>query len=831
MFVELAVNLPPIRGTFHYHVPPGLQSSIVPGHLVTAPFGKRKVQGIVISLPKHAEVPETKPIEGLVDPDPVLTSAQLQLGRWISDQTASPFIDCLTIMLPPGLSQQADSLYTLLASDKSGSSEIEQRIIKLLNRRGPLRGRQLERSLSRLNWRPAADRLIRKGTLARQSILDPPKVSVRRIRTARLAVPPDKARQAFEHLGLPGRAAAGRRKAILQTLIQEREAVDVTWVYAESGGNASDLRYLQKRELIDLGGNEVWRDPLADLDFVPTSPPTLTTDQQRVWNEIDQAMDNDGPTTFLLHGVTGSGKTEIYMNSVEKTLARGEHAIVLVPEIALTPQTIRRFLSRFPGQVGVIHSQLSRGERYDTWRRARSGMLPLMIGPRSALFAPLPNIKLIVVDESHDDSYKEQSRAPRFHARETAQEYVGILRGTCILGSATPDLVTRYKAETTQTRLLSLPQRIMGHKQRLKQQASRLGVTRKYRHESAAAEFMDLPTVRVVDMRAELRAGNRSLFSRALQEALGQVVQAGEQAILFLNRRGTASYIFCRDCGESMRCSRCDSPLTFHRAGERLQCHHCAHTKALPQNCPSCGSANIRQFGAGTQRIQSDLEKLFPSVTTLRWDRDTTRTKGAHDIILSHFAAHRADVLIGTQMVAKGLDLPLVTLVGVVLADIGLSLPDYRAPEKTFQVLTQVAGRAGRSLLGGKVILQTYQPEHYAVRAAAGHDYSSFYATELKQRRELDYPPFIRLVKLLYSNVSEDKAQEEADRLGRELQHRLNMAEDPQASIIGPVPAFYRKLRGDYRWQIIVRAPDPRAYIPETLPKGWAVDVDPVSLL
>jgi primosomal protein N' (replication factor Y) len=332
-------------------------------------------------------------------------------------------------------------------------------------------------------------------------------------------------------------------------------------------------------------------------------------------------------------------------------------------------------------------------------------------------------------------------------------------------------------------------------------------------------------------MRAELRVGNRSLFSRALQEALGQVVQAGEQAILFLNRRGTTSYIFCRDCGESMRCSRCDSPLTFHRAGERLQCHHCAHTKALPQNCPSCGSANIRQFGAGTQRVQSDLEKLFPSVTTLRWDRDTTRTKGAHDIILSHFAAHRADVLIGTQMVAKGLDLPLVTLVGVVLADIGLSLPDYRAPEKTFQVLTQVAGRAGRSLLGGKVILQTYQPEHYAVRAAAGHDYSSFYATELKQRRELDYPPFIRLVKLLYSNVSEDKAQEEADRMGRELQHRLNMAEDPQASIIGPVPAFYRKLRGDYRWQIIVRAPDPRAYIPETLPKGWAVDVDPVSLL
>jgi primosomal protein N' (replication factor Y) len=812
-------------------VPAELQASIAPGHLVTAPFGKRKVQGVVISLPEHAEVPETKPIDGLVDPDPVLNAAQLELGRWIGEQTASPYIDCLTIMLPPGLSQQADSLYTLRAVEPNDLSETERRIIKLLDRRGALRGRQIERSLSRLNWRPAADRLIRRGVITRKSILDPPKVSIRRIRTARLAVPPDRARESFDDLGIPGKAASGRRRAILQTLIQEREAVEVTWVYAETGGNSNDLRYLHERGLIALGGNQVWRDPLADMDFVPTSPPILTSDQQQVWTEIDKAMDAGEPSAFLLHGVTGSGKTEIYLNAVEKTISRGEHAIVLVPEIALTPQTIRRFLSRFPGQVGVIHSQLSRGERYDTWRRARAGELPLMIGPRSALFAPLSNIKLIVVDESHDDSYKEQSRAPRFHARETAQEYARILRGTCILGSATPDLVTRHRAESNKPRLLSLPQRIMAHQERLKQQASRLGVTPLYRHESAAAEFMDLPAVRVVDMRAELRAGNRSLFSRALQEALSTVLQAGEQAILFLNRRGSASYVFCRDCGESMHCSRCDSPLTFHRADERLQCHHCAHTKALPQKCPNCESSNIRQFGAGTQRIQSDLEDMFPSVKTLRWDRDTTRTKGAHDIILSHFAAQRADVLIGTQMVAKGLDLPLVTLVGVVLADIGLSLPDYRAPEKTFQVLTQVAGRAGRSLLGGKVVLQTYQPDHYAVRAAAKHDYSSFYDTELKQRRDLIYPPFIRLAKLVYSNVSEDRAQEEAGRLGQELQHQLSLAQDAQASLIGPVPAFYRKLRGDHRWQIILRASDPRRYIPETLPKGWIVDVDPVSLL
>ena len=829
-YVEVAVNLPAVRGTFHYHLPSRLEGKVGVGHLVTAQFGHRPVQGVVIDLPKVPEVPETRPIDDLLDPEPVLTQPQLQLARWMAKYYHAPLIESITLMLPSGLSQPADSEYTLIAPDAVGENTAQVRLIQLLTKRGPLRGRQIARSLSRLDWRRAADRLVRDQVIVRKSVLNPPRVSPRTVRTVHLSVAPKQA-ETFDDLGQPGGAAAQRRKSVLELLVAQGHALQVSRVYSETGANSADLRFLEKRELVGFRGLEVWRDPVAELEFVAAEPPELTDDQQRVWDEIRPAIGAQTGHAFLLHGVTGSGKTEIYLRAVGEALARGTSAIILVPEIALTPQTLRRFLARFPDNLGVLHSQLSEGERYDTWRRARSGTLKVMVGPRSALFAPLANLGLIVVDESHDESYKEQGQAPRYHARQAALEYARLRSAVCILGTATPDLVTTFHSNRGDLTRLSLPQRILGHRDALREQASKLGVRSRYEPAGGLAETIALPPVRVVDMRQELRAGNRSMFSRAMQQSLGEVLDNDQQAILFLNRRGTTTYVFCRDCGHVMRCSNCDSPLTFHSARERLLCHHCGNDRRMPEKCPNCGSSRIKQFGAGTQRVQAEVEQLFPEARTLRWDRDTTRSKGSHDAILSSFMAHEADVLIGTQMVAKGLDLPLVTLVGVVLADIGLNLPDYRSPERSFQVLSQVAGRAGRGLLGGHVVLQTYEPEHYAIQAAAEHDYQAFYETELEMRRQLDYPPYRRLARMVYRHTSDDAAQSAAERMAGSIEARIRELGVRRAELIGPVPAYFRRVRGEYRWMVVIRAADPIQLLPEDLTRGWTVDVDPVSLL
>jgi primosomal protein N' (replication factor Y) len=743
-------------------------------------------------------------------------------------------IDCITLMIPPGLSQQADSHYHLMDPDAEGATPTQAKILGLLKRRGDLRGRQIAHALPRVRWRPAAEALLRQEVLERHSVLDPPRVRPRRVRSARLALPPETALTAVDSIGRKGGNADQRRRRILEALIEEGEPLEVSWLYAEYGGQRADLVVLEEHGLINLSDAEVWRDPLEGLDFVASDPPTLTKDQQQAWKDIRQTIQKSASmnTTrpLLLHGVTGSGKTEIYLRAVAETLAQGRRAIVLVPEIALTPQTIRRFLSRFPGRVGLNHSQLSAGERFDTWRRCRAGLLDVMVGPRSALFSPLANIGLIVLDESHDDSYKEQERSPRYHALHTAIEYSRILKAACLFGTATPDIVTRYNAEQGSYHFVKLPQRILGHRQRLAQQAERLGIKDRYQEASGDARYIDLPPVQVIDMRLELKAGNRSIFSRVLQKSLNETLQADHQAILFLNRRGSSTYIFCRDCGWVAQCPRCDTPLTHHVNASQLTCHHCGYAVQPRKKCPSCGGTRVREFGAGTERVQQEVERFFPGARTIRWDWDSTRARGSHDIILAHFAAHRADILIGTQMLAKGLDLPLVTLVGVVSADTGLYLPDFRAAERTFQVLTQVAGRAGRGLLGGQVILQTYQPEHYAIRAASHHDHDAFYREELQHRQQLSYPPFSRLVRLVYRDTSNARAEEESARLLGKLRSEID-ATDKKVGLIGPAPCFFKRIRGFYRWQIILRGSDPAAVIPEDLNEGWSINVDPTSLL
>ncbi|MGA9531227.1 MAG: primosomal protein N' [Anaerolineales bacterium] len=831
MYAEVAVNLAGIPGTFHYHIPDNSDLlDLQPGHLITVPFSNRRAQGIVVAITESTPVEETKPVESLLDPNPVLTRYQIELARWMGEAYHASIADCLSLMLPPGLKQRADSEYGIENAQAEGKGSVESRLLALLRRRGPLRGRQIDRSLSRMNWQRAADRMVQRGELSRRSVLDPPRVSARRLRTARLAVPPERAREAFDDVGQT-EATLERRRKMLEALIEEGEPLDVTWVYAASGGHLRDLRYLEDLGLIALGETEVWRDPLEHVEFVPRQSPTLTREQREAWRAIQgqlAAAPNGQPV--LLHGVTGSGKTELYMRAVDAMLAAGLRAIVLVPEIALTPQTVRRFLARFPGRVGLIHSQLSEGERYDTWRRARRGLLDIVIGPRSALFSPLPDIGLLVLDESHDESYKEQSRSPRYHARETSLAYARILGASCILGSATPDVVTSHRAQSGELQRVALPNRIMGHRERIQRQAQRLGISARYQPVSDEAQTIRLPPVRVIDMRVELKAGNTSLFSRPLQAALTEVLESEQQAILFLNRRGSSTYVFCRDCGWVARCPRCDRPLTHHAHADDLLCHHCGYRRSNPLACPECGGHRVRHFGAGTERIQQELQDRYPGVRALRWDTDSTQRKGSHEVILAHFQAHRADVLVGTQMVAKGLDLPLVTLVGVISADTGLNLPDYRANERTFQLLTQVAGRAGRGLLGGQVLLQTYHPTHYAIEAAADHDYDTFYRQELSHRRDLGYPPFTRMARLIYRHTSAKRAEQEAKALAAQLQPALEAA-GVADQLIGPVPCFFERIRGQSRWQLVIRANDPTRLLPDELPTGWTVDIDPVSLL
>jgi primosomal protein N' (replication factor Y) (superfamily II helicase) len=870
-YVEVSVNVPQVTSLFHYHLPSELEGRVSPGHLVEVPFGKQRVHGVVLRYIETPHVAETRPVSTLVDPLVVLTSAQLELAHYLSESTLAPLSACITLMLPPGLAQLSDTLYQLnetyisdIAGESGGDednqgklsqradeqelSPLQRELVALLQRRGPLRGRQIDQVFRRRNWRAAASALVRRKVLESHSVLPPPAVKMKSVRTAHLAVPPEVAKTRVSELGRPGTQAFQRRQAVIHCLMDNADPMLVNWVYAESGANANDLRLLTEHNLIQLGESEVWRDPLVTLDFLPSSPPPLTQDQQKAWDNlrdsIQRALAGQPSIPFLLHGVTGSGKTEIYLHAVAEVLQAGKQALVLVPEIALTPQTVRRFLARFPGQVGLMHSRLSTGERYDTWLRARLGQISVVVGPRSALFTPFPDLALIVVDESHDESYYQDTNLPYYHASDVAVAYARLVGALCLQGSATPDLVHFYQAKQGKWHYLQLPARILAHNQAVKSQMKRLSALEKvtfvYQPLEQQAQSLDLPPVQVIDMRAELKSGNRSIFSQSLQSALADTLELEQQAILFLNRRGTATYVFCRDCGFSLKCPRCDIPLIFHRLtsvpdarqkAANLVCHHCNYQRSLPSTCPRCHSNRIRQFGSGTEKVENEVQSLFPQARTLRWDYETTRQKDAHDAILSQFSARRADILIGTQMLAKGLDLPLVTLVGVILADVGLNMPDYRSTERTFQVLTQVAGRAGRSPLGGQVILQTFDPEHYVIQNASHHDYEGFFQQEMAYRRHLGYPPFTKLVRLEFRHHNFERAESESRELATLIHTWIRAEERRATTMIGPAPCFFSRINNLFRWQIILRGPDPVSLLEERQLGDWRIEVNPPSLL
>ena len=839
VYVEVAVIIPRVTGLFSYHLPTTLEGRVSPGSLVTVPFGSQHVQGIVTRLLTEPDVPETRPVEDLVDELPAVNAAQMKLAAWLARETLSPLSTCLDIMIPPGLSQHVDTLiqpqFEVKEPLPTGLNQVETRLIGLLNQRGALRGRQIDTALPQQNWKVAVKSLEKKGLVTTSSYLPPPSVRPKYIKTAQLAIPPE---MIDEHLNELGRQVGviQRRTAVLRFLATEPWPVDIAWVYAASQASLADLQKLEELGLIRLSESEVWRDPLKEMDTPQVTAPDLTDDQREVWTTLQKILatmySGIAPKPVLLNGVTGSGKTEMYLKAIQTVIARGDQALYLIPEISLTPQTIKRVLSRFPGRVGIIHSRLSAGERYDTWRRARAGLLSLVIGPRSALFTPFSSLRLIVVDECHEEAYYQSDSVPYYHAATAAVAYGNLANALVILGSATPNVTQSYRAETGDWQELRLASRInvtSPINQPPDQQTSTLTHLPGPTHADLPAA---MPEVHLVDMREELKQGNRSIFSKALLSGLESTLAAGQQAILFLNRRGSATYIFCRNCGLTIKCPRCDRPLTLHSPLGELLCHTCGYRRKQPQKCPQCSSDQIQALGTGTERVESELQQCFPQVRTLRWDHDTTRQKGAHEIILAHFSQQRADVLIGTQMLAKGLDLPMVTLVGVILADISLNLPDYRAAERTFQILTQVAGRAGRSSLGGQVILQSYLPEHYAIQAAARHDQAGFYRQELEYRRQLGYPPFTRLMRLEYRHHLHDQAESAANRMADQLHTWIDRTGRHSMDVIGPAPCFFARENGLFRWQLVVRGTDPASFfLDRPIPDGWMAELDPPNLL
>jgi len=813
-YAEVSVNSPIAqRRTFSYAIPSGL--SIDVGQAVWVPFGDKLLQGIALELSCYPSVEETREIAGVIEPRPLLSPLHVLLARWLSEHYLSPLFDTVALMLPPGFERK---IITFISNppapcqyDISSLPQEQRYVLELARKRGKVGLRELEKALGTRQARLVISQLIGQGLVVRSYELGRVRVKPKKVAYLRLAVKASEAWQEAARLRERGKAI--KQASLLEFLSQASQPISLS--EAKKGANclASTVKAVVNKGLVELQQIEVKREPISYQGITPSEPLALTDAQKSAFQSIQSSLlqvvkGQASPTIFLLHGVTGSGKTEIYLQALAEAIKLGKRGIVLVPEIALTPQTIERFASRFPHRVAILHSKLSLGEQFDEWQRIRNGEFDVVIGSRSAIFAPQPDLGLIVIDEEHEWTYKQHDKSPRYHTRDVAIKLADLTGAVVILGSATPDVETFYHAQRGDYRLLQLLERV------------------------TPSEGSSLPQVKVVDLRDELKAGNRSLFSRSLSQATAKAVASGEQVILFLNRRGAATFIQCRSCGFVLRCKRCEVPLTYHFVEDALVCHQCNYRIPVPQICPRCLSRRIKFLGIGTQKLEREAGYTFPQAKLLRWDSDVTRGRYSHQEILSKFRAHEADVLIGTQMIAKGLDLPLVTLVGVVSADTSLNLPDFRAGERTFQLLSQVAGRAGRGILGGRVIIQTYSPEHYAIQAAAKHDYASFYDKEIAYRRQLHNPPFTRLVCLTYSHTNNALCQREAERMKRLLIEERDSKGIANLSLIGPAPAFIHRLRGRFRWQLILRGAEPSAFLSQIpIPQGWTVDIDPVSLV
>lgn len=729
---EVLVEVPAreINRPFDYLIPTHLQQVISQGSRVVVPFGPRKVQGYVLQLKDKQATTEAashklKEIEHILDEFPPLTQELIELGKWMSLEYVCFLITALQALLPAVLKSKTKKI---VHERKDGELETKYQV----------NDKVTKKSIAMVSPIGSAEEL------------------------------------ADEKLQLSNRAK--KQKEIIEYFQNDPQPIPLVELLEMCATTRSTVKQLEQSGILKIEQQEVGRDPYQDRKFVQTEALPLTKEQQNAFEEIRSCVVQGEYKTFLLHGVTGSGKTEIYLQTIAYAMSKGKEAIVLVPEISLTPQMVERFKGRFGEQVAVIHSRLSAGERYDEWRKIRQGKVKVAIGARSALFSPFQNLGIIIVDEEHESSYKQEEN-PKYHARDVAIFRGKYHQAPVILGSATPTLESYARAQKGVYQLINLEERVQGR---------------------------PLPKVEIVDMRSELHEGNRSMFSRVLFDKITHCLEREEQMVLFLNRRGFSTFVMCRDCGFVQQCPHCDISLTYHKVTQSHRCHYCGYSEKQVQQCPECESEHIRFFGTGTQKVEEELHKHFPGIRVVRMDVDTTQKKGSHERLLQNFRDQRADVLLGTQMIAKGLDFEKVTLVGVIAADSLLHLPDFRAAEKTFQLLTQVSGRAGRHQLLGEVVVQTYTPEHYSVIAAAEHNYLSFYQQEMNHRHQRGYPPYYYITLITFTHEDIPVLVRACEQSVQWLKKQISV----NSIVLGPVASPIPKIKDRYRYQCMIKYRD-----------------------
>ena len=772
--VIVGLNNPAMDKMFDYAVPEDME--IRQGVRVIVPFGRRnaKTEGYVISLSEETEVPADKIkriLEVLDEGKPTFTPELLELAKWMQERYFCTLNQCLQAMMPAGIRTKSQWTVSLLDFEEEiRLTPKEKLLVEFIGERKnvPLDDIQAEFSGNILDF---LRKMEEKGLLEiKQQLHRSDYKKEKRLLSLDLEHPLLEAawRKAEKDKRLEG------QRLILEYL-RNGEEVTAEELKEKFGITDSPIRTLLGKGILKERKQTELRDVFDAEDFEQTTAFLPTEEQAAALDAIRLEMEKEEKRPVLLHGVTGSGKTEIYMQLIDDVIKKGQQAIVLVPEIALTPLILERFISRFGDKVSVTHSRLSMGERVDQWKKARDGEISVMIGPRSALFMPFQNVGVIIMDEAHENSYVSDI-TPKYDTKDVAAAAAKLYDALFLMGTATPDLVSYHRAKEGEYLLLELKERTGGGR---------------------------LPEVFVTDLRKELAEGNRSAFGRELQEAIRETLQKGEQTMLFLNRRGYATFVSCRSCGEAMKCPECDITYTYHAKEHALVCHYCGRRVDVPQTCPQCGSKYIRYFGTGTQKIEEEARKLFPEARILRMDLDTTMTKHSHEKILETFGKGEADILIGTQMIAKGHDFPNVTLVGIMAADLSLNVDSYTAAETGFRLMTQAAGRAGRRDDHGRVFIQTYQPEHYAVKHAANQDYHGFFAEEILMRQMMGHPPFSSFFSILVTGEEKAEAEAASQRLAAEIARADG---EGIAMILGPVPAALPRFRGEYRYQLIVKA-------------------------
>ncbi len=780
LYAEVALPMP-VDHPFTYRVPPSLHARVALGMRALVPFQKGHETGYIVGLAQETSLDQVRDLVDLPDEKPVFSKELLDLTQWLADYYCCSWGEALQSAIPAGIQVRTRKRYVLqLDQITSGRfTERQRKVIAELHRRGPLTEGQLAKAIGRKALSNTLHSLVARGILRAEALAPEASVSLRTETYVRLLedhIPPP------DDLARMQRRAPRQAAVYLDLLHGEPECL-ASRLYEKHQVDASILRALEKKGLVERIERESYRLPHFEEDSGSSLKHVLNEEQQAAYAAMTEAMTGQRFQTFLLRGITGSGKTEVYLQAIEHALALGRNAIILVPEISLTPQTVGRFKARFKTDIAVLHSGLGAGERYDEWRRAQRGEVRIVVGARSAIFAPLPNLGIIVVDEEHDTSYK-QGEVPRYHARDVAIMRANLNHAVCVLGSATPAIESFHNSETGKSMRLELRQR---------------------------ATNAELPAVTLVDMRKEtLEAGAEIMLSPQLEQAIGQRVEAGEQALLLLNRRGFSPFVLCPQCGWVAQCRDCQVTLTYHAKGAFLGCHYCNTRRPVPQVCDECGFNPLLYLGVGTQKVENYLLRSFPEARIERMDADTTAGRGGHAKILGRLAAGAIDILIGTQMIAKGHDYPHVTLVGVINADSGLAFPDFRAAEQSFQLLTQVAGRAGRAQRPGEVIVQTYRPHHYAIRAAAQHDYDGFYAREIAEREKAVYPPFRRMANLAVESEDPLLAERSAQQLQRIVSERVQALGFRGIEIVGPAPATIRRLKRKYRWNLGILSRSPK---------------------